>query len=101
MNDRDTMKTYIIQTRYSKEYYCGKTFNIEKRMIEHQKEEKRKWFGFCNRKPFDLLYIINGDYERNIKSFGIEKFIIMFDREIRNHSIIKDNILHKGEVSLS
>lgn len=90
MDDRDTMKTYIIQTRYSKEYYCGKTINIEKRMVEHQKEEKRKWFGFRNRKPFDLLYIIDGDYEINIKSFGVEKFVIMLD-----------NLLHTKQVSLS
>ena len=34
-----TLWTYIVTTN-SFEYYCGKTYDVEKRMIQHLKEKK-------------------------------------------------------------
>jgi predicted GIY-YIG superfamily endonuclease len=66
--------TYIIETE-SKEYYVGMTINLEKRLIEHQKESYPHWFNSLKRKTFLKMWTIKGNYELKIKSFGIKKFI--------------------------
>ena len=75
-NDRSfpILKTYIIETN-EKEYYCGKTNNIDKRLKEHLKEKRPHWFSFKNRKQFQLKTIIKGDYEKEIKRFGVKKYL--------------------------
>lgn len=67
------MITYILKTMEG-EYYCGKTNNLERRMDEH-KTTKYGWFSFKNRKEFIIMLIINGDYEKEIKRFGVEKYL--------------------------
>ena len=70
--------TYIIETSH-KELYCGKTNNIKRRIKEHMKEDKPHWFAFNNRKQMINLYIIKGNYEQKIKSFGLKKFMEVVD----------------------
>lgn len=67
------MITYILKTN-SNEYYCGKTNNLQRRIQEHKFPKKCSWFFIKNRRKFKLLLIIYGDYEKNIKSFGIEQY---------------------------
>jgi predicted GIY-YIG superfamily endonuclease len=68
------MKTYILYTTKG-EFYCGKTENINRRMNEHK--TRRGWFQFKERYNFRVIFECDGDYEKNIKSFGVEKFIRM------------------------
>lgn len=75
MYDRDTT-TYIIETK-DKLYYCGKTNNIEKRLEEHRKENSYQWFGKGKRREFSLVISIKGNFEKEIKRFGVKKFYIM------------------------
>lgn len=65
------MQTYIIET-IEKEYYCGITNNINKRLIDHVNENKPQWFGFKNRKRFNLKHIIKGNFEKQIKRAGVK-----------------------------
>jgi hypothetical protein len=69
MNDsvpNNLISTYIMKHRYAEKYYVGKTNNIARRMIEHTKDH---WSNYT------LIWSVQGDYEMNIKSFGIRKFI--------------------------
>ena len=69
------MKTYVIKT-IGNEYYCGKTNNIDRRMQEHLNEKRPHWFALRNsRKDFIIDFQIDGDYEKNIKRFGVKKFM--------------------------
>ncbi len=74
MNDRDTMKTYIIKTTKG-EYYCGKSSDVWKRLQQHRREKIPHWFGLNNRRVFYVQFIISGDYEKEIKRFGVKKFV--------------------------
>lgn len=74
MNDRDTLRTYILVTD-KLEFYCGKTKNMTKRMKEHKNREG--WFAYNERHKFRVVIELYGDYEKNIKSFGVEKFFRM------------------------
>jgi hypothetical protein len=53
--------------QYADKYYVGKTNNIARRMIEHTKD---RWSNYT------LIWSVRGDYEKNIKSFGVRKFMI-------------------------
>lgn len=75
--------TYIIITA-NKEFYCGKTKNISKRVYEHIHESKPSWFGFKNRKSFNLYYI-EGDYEKRIKTFGVKTFYSLIRGEWKQY----------------
>lgn len=76
MNDRDTIKTYIIETS-TYEYYCGKTKDIDKRMKEHRSEKYPHWFCNNERRNFVVKVIIIGDYEKEIKRFGVKEFLTL------------------------
>ena len=65
--------TYIIKT-VDNEYYCGKTIDIKRRMIEHRKGINGSWFS-SKRQKFRVTYMIKEDVEKNIKRFGVEKFV--------------------------
>ena len=69
----NNIKTYIIQTQQG-EYYCGKTNNIERRLKQHQNENKPHWFAFKRRKQWKMIIEIQGDCEKKIKSFGVKRF---------------------------
>jgi predicted GIY-YIG superfamily endonuclease len=71
------MITYIIECS-SGEYYCGKTNDLQKRIIEHSKEKYPKWFCTRERKIFQVVIIIKGDYEKYIKRAGIKEFVECF-----------------------
>jgi len=64
------MKTYIILTS-GFEIYCGKTNNIERRLKEHQKGIKGKWFEKEKRQKFLDVIVIEGDWEKEIKRAGV------------------------------
>jgi len=66
--------TYIIQTKHD-EYYCGKTNNISERLTKHQKEKYPHWFSNTERKQWNHITIIVGDYEKKIKRFGSKNFM--------------------------
>jgi predicted GIY-YIG superfamily endonuclease len=66
--------TYILKT-LDNELYCGYSENLEKRLIEHKKEKYPHWFSFKDRKSFILIWYIKGNYEKDIKRFGIKKFV--------------------------
>lgn len=70
--------TYIIKTE-NNDFYCGKTNNILRRFTEHRKEKYPHWFAKIeNRKNFlDVIKIV-GDYENNIKRFGVKRFYECF-----------------------
>lgn len=68
------MITYILKTT-NNEFYCGKTKDLDKRLKEHTEKRNGSWFNFKNRNQFELIYRIEGDFERQIKSFGVKKFI--------------------------
>lgn len=69
------MKTYIIKTK-SNEYYCGKTSRkIQLRLDEHLKEKAPHWFGYKDRKNWSIVISYDGDHEKNIKRFGVKKFL--------------------------
>jgi predicted GIY-YIG superfamily endonuclease len=71
----DTRGTYIIET-HNREYYCGYSEHINKRIKQHKQEHKPQWFAFKERKDIMNIYIIeNLDVESKIKSFGVKKFI--------------------------
>jgi predicted GIY-YIG superfamily endonuclease len=72
------MLTYIIKT-INGEYYCGKTINLFNRLQQHRNEKKPNWFGFKNRKSFMLKYVIDGDYEKQIKRAGIKFIVYILD----------------------
>lgn len=69
-----TIITYILKT-LSGEFYCGKTNNLPKRLLEHKQEKYPHWFASKNRKKFSLVCELRGDYEKKIKQFGIKNFI--------------------------
>jgi predicted GIY-YIG superfamily endonuclease len=69
-----TLVTYIIKT-FEGEYYCGKTNDLNKRIEQHIKENSPHWFSFKQRRNFIIVFKCNNDYEKNIKSFGVKKFI--------------------------
>lgn len=73
-DDADTMKTYIIKT-VSEEYYCGKTNNIKRRMLEHWKGKSTSWFNNESRRNFKLIHTFKGDYEKQIKRAGIKLIV--------------------------
>ena len=68
------MWTYITLSE-SGEYYCGKTKCIATRMRQHEKEKKPHWFAFKNRREFTIVLILEGDYEKCIKRFGVKKYL--------------------------
>jgi hypothetical protein len=74
MNDTRHIKTYIIVTK-DKEYYCGKTTNVINRLNEHMLEKSPHWFGMKDRKNISVIWVIDGDFEKKIKSFGVKNFI--------------------------
>lgn len=65
--------TYIIKTA-DNEYYCGKTNDIHRRMKEHRKGINGLWFS-SRRQKFRVVYMIKEDVEKNIKRFGIKRFM--------------------------
>ncbi len=69
------MITYIIITR-NNEKYCGKTNDIERRLKEHKYEIIPNWFGFKKRKDWFKIYITRGDWEKHIKKFGVNNFLL-------------------------
>lgn len=72
--------TYVLQA-YTGEYYCGKTYNLNRRIIEHKQGKKGTWFGFKKRnKLIKVCLTIKGDYEKEIKRFGVEKFYMVFSK---------------------
>jgi predicted GIY-YIG superfamily endonuclease len=73
MNDRGT-NTYVIQT-IRNEFYCGITKDILKRIIDHKNEKYPNWFSFKDRKNFCVLFLVKCNYEKEIKRFGVEKFM--------------------------
>lgn len=74
MNDRDTkIKTYILKT-IDGEYYCGKTMDLDKRLREHLIEKSPCWFSLLNRRNFELISILHGNFEKEIKRFGVRRF---------------------------
>ena len=72
--------TYIIIT-VSGEYYCGKSIDVHKRIYQHSNEKKPHWFAYKDRKKFCLIKIIKGNYENNIKRFGVKKYIESINNE--------------------
>ena len=66
------MITYILKT-INNEVYCGKTKDLDRRIKEHKRGDG--WFQFRNRNEFKILFIIEGDYEKKIKKFGVLNFI--------------------------
>lgn len=54
--------TYIMKHRSKQAFYCGVTTNLERRMHEHSKD---RW------KNYVLLYIFNGNYEKEVKRAGV------------------------------
>jgi predicted GIY-YIG superfamily endonuclease len=81
--------TYIIKTDEG-EYYCGATINLIGRLEQHQTEKIPHWFGFKNRKKFQLQCFFNGDYEERIKKFGVKAFIDCLNH-MSNDCIIQTN----------
>lgn len=71
--------TYILHTS-SDEYYCGKTNNIIRRMFEHKEGKNGSWFNSNKRMSFKIVFKINDDFEKKIKSFGVKKFIYCINR---------------------
>ena len=65
--------TYIIETS-SDEYYCGITTDVQRRLQEHRNEQYPKWFCNPMRRKCNLVLTIKGDFEKEIKWFGIQKF---------------------------
>jgi len=72
------MQTYIIKT-INKEFYCGKTNNITKRMLEHKNQKHPHWFNSNNRRNFKVIYIFNDDYEKYIKQCGVKRICYLLD----------------------
>jgi predicted GIY-YIG superfamily endonuclease len=68
--------TYIIETTTG-EFYCGYTTNIQRRMKEHLKEKYPHWFGINRARKlwYEIFIIPEKNYEKDIKRFGIAKFI--------------------------
>lgn len=52
---------------FADKYYVGKTNNIARRMIEHTKD---RWSNYS------LIWSVQGDYEKEIKRFGVKKFLM-------------------------
>lgn len=71
--------TYIVETKKG-EYYCGKTTDINRRLEEHHKGINGVWFSFNNRNDFKLVFLMGGDYEKKIKSFGVKLFYNISNR---------------------
>jgi len=75
---RPEVVTYIVVLKY-KEFYCGKTTNLGKRLLDHKHEKKPHWFGYSNRNKNIISYLyVKGDFEKKIKSFGIKRFYNCF-----------------------
>jgi predicted GIY-YIG superfamily endonuclease len=74
MIDADPITTYLIECENG-DVYCGKTKNIDRRMQQHLKEKSPKFFSFKGRRPFYLIYVFEGDFEKQIKRAGV-KFIV-------------------------
>jgi predicted GIY-YIG superfamily endonuclease len=68
------IQTYIIRT-LSNEFYCGKTSDLNRRMKEHKLGTSNSWFCYKKRKCFVLIFKCANDYEKEIKRFGVRKFI--------------------------
>jgi predicted GIY-YIG superfamily endonuclease len=66
--------TYIIKTT-NNELYCGKAIDFDKRLKQHLEEKTPHWFSFNNRKKILKIYKFNGDFEKNIKEFGVKSFV--------------------------
>jgi len=79
------MITYIIECNNG-DIYCGKTNDLDRRMCEHNKEKYPHYFSFKSRKPFKLIFISRGDYEEDIKRFGIRKFMDSIDNMYKSVS---------------
>ena len=70
------IKTYILKCS-SGEYYCGKSIDISRRLIQHKEEESPHFFCNSKRKDFKLVFKVNMDVEDKIKRFGVKAFIEM------------------------
>lgn len=57
--------TYIIRT-ISNEVYCGFTKNIKKRLNQH---DSKQWKD---------MFIIDGNHEKKIKTFGVKRYFKSF-----------------------
>lgn len=68
------MITYILRTKEG-EFYCGKTINLANRLLCHKNPDKKSWFFDKNRTDFILIWKIDIDVEKDIKRFGVEKFV--------------------------
>ena len=70
------MYTYIMKHEKINKYYCGKINNIERRMKEHKIDR---------RSNYQLIWSIEGDYEKSIKKFGVKRFInCVMPPEVKN-----------------
>lgn len=69
--------TYIIKT-VSGEYYCGFTNDIIRRINQHKKEKYPHWFCNKSRKEWFRIVTFKGNFERDIKRFGVKKFFNIF-----------------------
>lgn len=76
----DEVKTYIVRCSNG-EFYSGKSKNIDRRMKQHQTEQYPNWFCNNERRNFKKVCVINGDFEWNIKRFGVEHFVEFLEKQ--------------------
>lgn len=73
----DTMITYILSD--GKRFYCGRTKtledlkspegkNLSRRLFEHEKDRY---------KNYEIVFQVQGYYEKEIKRFGVKKFYLL------------------------
>ena len=76
MNGVDTngIVTYILRTKKG-EFYCGKTNNLKRRLEEHKQRKNGSWFSYNERNDFKLIISIQGNFEKNVKRFGVKNYL--------------------------
>ncbi len=76
VDGRDTpmVITYILKCQ-NEECYVGKTNNLKRRLTQHMNETYPQWFMNDGRRKFSVELVIKGDYEMEIKRFGVRKFL--------------------------
>lgn len=93
------METYILYTE-SKEFYCGKTNYLNKRMYEHKNGIHGSWFNNDKRKTFQIILLINGDFEKSIKKFGVKKYYLSLLNQTKINKKFMVGDTEQSEVSL-
>jgi len=48
---------------------------MKRRMNEHSNEKPPHWFGYSDRKKWEKIIVIKGNYERMIKNIGARKMV--------------------------